>query len=253
MSSRTRYQGVINIIAFNRHLYVIAGAVIISLAAFAFRVPGLPGLMALILLVLVVLFQLVSIAVSYYIYDRSKLYSLQWLHLSEPLGDHQLVNVNAGFDETSSLIMDKYPSVQMSVYDFYNPDRHTEVSIERARKRYSPYPGTVHVDTRHFPMQDAFADTVLLVLAAHEIRDRKERIIFFDEVRRILKPGGRVMVMEHLRDLPNFLAFTIGFLHFYSETDWTRLFSDANFIVESEAKFTPFISIYTLIKHAEKS
>lgn len=43
------------------------------------------------------------------------------------------------------------------------------------------------------PMEDATADAVLLALVLHELRDPKE---YFREIKRIMKPGGKVFVIE---------------------------------------------------------
>ena len=43
-----------------------------------------------------------------------------------------------------------------------------------------------------------------------------ERTLFFKELHRILKREGELVIVEHLRDLPNFLAYTIGFFHYWS-------------------------------------
>jgi hypothetical protein len=57
-------------------------------------------------------------------------------------------------------------------------------------------------------------DTVFVLFAAHEIRDRVRRVTFFRELARVLSPNGQILVAEHLRDWRNFLAFGPGFLHF---------------------------------------
>jgi hypothetical protein len=52
-------------------------------------------------------------------------------------------------------------------------------------------------------------------------------------------------MVEHLRDFPNFLAFTIGFTHFFSKATWKKAFEEAGFTSFNEKKFTPFMSIFT--------
>ena len=78
------------------------------------------------------------------------------------------------------------------------------------------------------PLPAAATDWVLVLLAAHEIREPAQRVAFLREIRRVLAPGGRAVVLEHLRDPANFLAYTIGFLHFYSRTTWLAAFRGAD-------------------------
>jgi hypothetical protein len=51
-------------------------------------------------------------------------------------------------------------------------------------------------------------------------------------------------MVEHLRDFPNFVAFTIGFTHFFSRSIWIKAFSNAGFSTIKENKFTPFMSVF---------
>jgi hypothetical protein len=53
-----------------------------------------------------------------------------------------------------------------------------------------------------------------------------------------------VIVVEHLRDVPNFLAFTIGFTHFFSKAAWEKAFREVGFTSIHESKFTPFMSVF---------
>jgi hypothetical protein len=51
-------------------------------------------------------------------------------------------------------------------------------------------------------------------------------------------------MVEHLRDFPNFLAFSIGFTHFFSRSTWKKAFVTAGFSFFEEIKFTPFMSVF---------
>jgi SAM-dependent methyltransferase len=198
----------------------------------------------------------ISLLVSFYIYDLSGLYRLTWLDEKVLVGDGPggmsaglIVNIHAGFDETSHLLVKKYPGCELKVFDFYDPDKHTEVSIARARKAYPSFPGTVRIGTDALPLGRGVADTVFLVFAAHEIRADEERVSFFQELGRVLKDSGRIIIVEHLRDLPNFLAYNIGFFHFLPVSAWTRTFGQAGLRVCNKKKVTPFITTYTLFKN----
>ena len=125
--------------------------------------------------------------------------------------------------------------------------RHTEVSIRRARRAYPPFPGTRPVSTRApLPLPDHAIDLAVAFLAAHEIRDPAERAAFFREIRRVTRPTGRVVVVEHLRDPANFLAYTVGFLHFHSRRAWRATFRAAGLQVAQEIKITPFLTAFIL-------
>jgi SAM-dependent methyltransferase len=71
---------------------------------------------------------------------------------------------------------------------------------------------------------------------------------FFEELRRVLAPRGRVLVVEHLRDVPNFLAFGPGFLHFHPRREWLRVAKAANLAVTKTAKVTPWVTALLLEK-----
>ena len=98
-------------------------------------------------------------------------------------------------------------------------------------------------------MESNSADKILLILAAHEIRNGNERIAFFKELNRIIKPTGQIYVTEHLRDTANFIAYNIGFFHFYSKKSWLDTFAKANLAISQEIKQTPFISTFILVKN----
>ncbi|RZK61293.1 MAG: methyltransferase [Pedobacter sp.] len=188
-----------------------------------------------------------SIVSSYYIYDLSDLYSFRWMPDSGT--NRYLINISAGFDELSGTLVSNYPNAKLMVLDFYDPSKHTEVSIQRARKAYPIYPGTIQVETGSFLIENDVADKVFVMLSAHEIRNPGEKTKFFREIGRIMKHDGQLIVIEHLRDTANFCAFNIGFLHFYSRNTWLKVFQQTSLLVKQEIKITPFITAFILEKH----
>jgi ubiquinone/menaquinone biosynthesis C-methylase UbiE len=107
------------------------------------------------------------------------------------------------------------------------------------------YPGTQQISSDRIPVDEKSVDIVFLLSAVHEIRSSDEKVIFLKECYRICKPGGKVIMVEHLRDFPNFIAFTVGFTHFFSRATWKKAFKSAGFSTFEEIKFTPFMSIFS--------
>ena len=245
-SLRKPFQGVTNILRFNWHFYILSAALILALYILSL-VFNTYKLQLSILGVSVILASVASIASSYFIYDLSDLYRFEWLPVNGT--DKNLVNISAGFDEISDILIEKYPGAKLSVLEFYDPMRHREASIKRARKAYPRYPGTKKVETCSFPLKTDIADKVFVMLSAHEIRSPMERINFFKEIRRVMKHDGQLIVIEHLRNTVNFFAFNIGFFHFYSRTTWLDVFGQTDLLIREEIKITPFITAFILEKH----
>jgi ubiquinone/menaquinone biosynthesis C-methylase UbiE len=250
---RKPFQGVANIIRFNWHFYVLSAVVLILIIVAGNSFGGTIRFGLLIFSALVFAPILISLIVSYYVYDLSNLYSLDWLGDLRLETGGKIININAGFDETSELLKAKFPETELVSLDFYDPAKHTEVSIKRARKAFPPYPNTEQVTTTRLPLRDNSADAIFVILSAHEIRKADERNLFFNELRRTLKPDGQIFVVEHLRDLPNFLAYNIGSLHFHSRKSWLDTFEAAELIIKKEIEITPFITTFVLEKHGTSS
>lgn len=243
---RKPFQGVWNIVRFNWHFYVLSLGVLLLIYALAITYPSFSGYLGtagLVILLLIV----ISLSVSYYVYDLSGLYNFSWLEVEQT--DRKIINISAGFDETSAILEKKFLTAELIALDFYDPSKHTEVSIKRARRAYPVFPGTIEVASVDLPLENGCADKIFVILSAHEIRDMKERILFFKELRRLLKPAGQIFIVEHLRDTANFVAYNVGFFHFYSRSSWCEVFFKADLKIQKERKITPFISIFTLEKN----
>jgi SAM-dependent methyltransferase len=245
---RKPFQGVTNIIRFNWHFYAMALLFTIILFTSTNFLPIYLYWTIISIGYIICLTTLFSLLVSYYIYDYSGLYNLQWLKEFGIDNNAIMVTFTSGFDETSATLAENFPHAHISVFDFYNPYNHPEISIKRARNAYATYPGTQQISTAHIPVEKSTVDFTVNIFSVHEIRDRQERIAFLKNQYEILKKGGSCLVVEHLRDVPNFLAYTIGFFHFLPLREWRSNFMLAGFIVKKIKKITPFVSIFILQK-----
>jgi len=244
---RKPFQGVGNIIRFNWHFYV--GVILLCFSLYSLQNILPNNLTFIFKLIIFTAISITSITlfVSFYVYDLSDLYKLKWLPDNNE--NAEIVNIHAGFDETSELLKAKYSKSNLTVLDFYDPKKHTEISIKRARKAYPALPNTITTTTSNIPLQTNSVDKIFVTFSAHEIRDETERIIFFEELKRIIKLDGEIYVTEHLRDLPNFLAYNIGFFHFLDKKSWLKVFSKSNLKIKSKQKLNAFITNFTLTKN----
>ncbi len=245
--NRKPFQGITNIIRFNWHFY-IGSFLLLAVIFFVSRLfsPQIAFILWLAILTGILLIS-ISLFVSYYIYDYSSLYSMDWLKDLNIHSGQEVVNIHAGFDETSALLIDKFPGINLTVLDFYDPLKHTEVSIKRARNAYPAFPGTIRISSTSSILTKDSKDLILLILSAHEIRQMEERVGFFKSLLVSLKTDGKIVVVEHQRDFPNFLAYTIGFFHFHSPKTWRQTFREAGLNIKLQNKLNPFITIYILV------
>lgn len=246
---RKKFQGVLNILSFNRHFYVVGFIVLFVITAVClyFNVSNL----VIWIIILAFLYGLIMpLVISAYVYDFSGYYDFKWFKdlkiIDSP--ETKILNINAGFDETSFTIDHKFPKSDLQVFDFYNSENHTEPAIIRARKVTTLYPNNSQIKTDNIPLKDNSVDVIFILSAIHEMRKNEEKVQFLKECKRVCKENGKVIVVEHLRDLPNFFAFSVGFTHFFSKKTWLKVFKEAGFTSISERKFTPFMSIFTIQK-----
>jgi len=251
-SIRKPLQGLRNIVRFNWHYYLLSITAVVVLLIVPHYLDH-SKVVCYTLASLIVIPTMVSLGVSTYVYDFSDLYSFRWLNNKQEDQELTILNLHAGFDESSGLIKKTFNKSTLLVGDFYEPSKHTEISINRARNAYPAYPGTISVNAVDLPFKDRSADKIFAFLSAHEIRKEEERITFLKELNRIIKDKGQVLITEHLRDMANFLAYNIGFFHFHSRGIWLRAFKSAGLKLVNEKKITPFISTFILEKNGTTS
>lgn len=254
-AKRGRWEGVANVVRFNWPLYVagFAGAFLaFGAALFIPRPWWLPAIfwaaggLAVYLLI-------ASLLVSLWVYDLSPLYQFKWARSALAAPPRRTLNLHSGFDESSAALQNAFAETRVEVMDFYDPRTMTEASIARAR-RYQAHRSpelaaiTRSVSPAALPVEAGCIDAAFAILAAHEIRQPEDRVRFFAELARCLCAGGRVVVVEHLRNPANFLAFGPQFTHFYSRTVWLDLARDAGFTPVKESRITPFIGLFIFEK-----
>jgi SAM-dependent methyltransferase len=245
IAQATSYRGVLQIIRFNWPWY-LGSASFVTASLLSVRFIANPAKSCLIGGALVALiWSLVSLLASHWVYDRSILRQWNWIADCVETPEH-VANLHAGFDEISHHLRRLFPSCHFKAWDFYRSEIMTESSIARARKESATQ--ATSVDLAHLPAAAESLDCAFLILSAHEIRTVQGRNTFFGELHRILKPGGSVLLVEHLRDWPNFLAYGPGCWHFLPRKEWLRLAAASGFSIADRFTITPFVNIFCLKK-----
>ena len=250
MTQRGKWQGMWTIARLNWPFYM--GALLVLIAAVCGVMWGGAPLLKWASAAAVIgslYFLIVSLWVSHQVYDRSDLYHWAWLNRALPGGERDaMIFCHSGFDEASQALTERLEHVDWVVLDHYDETIMTEASIRRARRRFPPTAGTERAPFDRWPVAADSADAVFGLLAIHELRREEDRIAWFAESYRCLKPGGRVVLAEHTRDLANLLAFGPGFLHFHSRATWRRSWEKAGLHATDEFQVTPWVRIFIISK-----
>src|SRR5882724_7161776 len=108
---RRKFQGVLNILSFNRHFYVFGLGVLAILLGSRWIIEW-PDVIFWSVIIAFLYGLIMPLIVSAYVYDFSGYYELQWLTnlISDYKTIKQIVNINAGFDETSFIIKREFPN-----------------------------------------------------------------------------------------------------------------------------------------------
>ena len=234
------------ILAYNWPFYARTSAGVVAALLVALNVPPLWRDLLLLSASPALWWTCSSLAVSYYVYDRSSLYGLNWLNscLSRP--PRRWVNIHAGLDETSHRLAVLFPAAEGRVLDIYDPTEMTEPSIAEARRLAHAQLPSTSANWRALPLPDHTFDAVFLIFAAHELRRADARAQLFSEAARVLSTGGELILVEHLRDWANFVAFGPGFFHFLTECAWQRAVATAGLRVHARLSLTPFVTAFVL-------
>ena len=247
MNSRSRWAGMWLIVRFNWPLFVtaITVAILAVVTLLIFR-----KWIALAALGGCLWFLGGSLFAAHVVYDRSDLRRGDWFRrATEGLAIRQAALCHCGYDDLLPVLRSICPEVVWRVLDHYDEIQMSEPSIHRARKLFPPTHETTAAHFSKWPLADESCDAVFGLLAMHELRRPSERSAWFSEARRCSAKNGRVVILEHLRDVANFAAFGPGFVHFHSADTWKRDWENAGLQCLDAFQITPFVRAFVLFRH----
>lgn len=245
----SRYGGVWQIVRFNWPWYAAATAATAVAAALLvlWDLPTPWPQLAFAFLLLADLWLLLSLAVSHWIYDRSAIARGEWLR---GITAQRVVVCHFGQDEATRHVARWLPAAAVQVFDLFDGTLGTP-SLRRARALAVLAPGPIAAPSAAAPLDalplgGASQDLAVLAFAAHEVRDHATRVRLCAELARCLAPDGTLLVVEHLRDPWNLLAYGPGGFHFLSRRTWLRTFAAAGLAVVGETSLTPWVRRFEL-------
>jgi serine/threonine-protein kinase len=241
----------LRIAGYNRTLYAAAAfAILVGMVVVCWpTAPLLLRWIAGLAVAVACWFACASFWAFHWMFDRSELLCGRWLIEEFPQAPARWVQINAGLEETTVPVGAVFPDTLGTTLVRYDPTVMTEPAITRARRRQKATAPALAAQPEALPVEDGGSDLVLVMLAAHEIRTGQKRERFFKELHRIAAPRGKVIVVEHLRDLPALLAFGPGVFHFFPRDEWLRLGSLAGLELERERRITPFVRVFVYRRH----
>lgn len=249
---RSKWQGVLQIVRFNWRFYA-AGIIAVALGGLILNLVILGWLWkftVFFFLTATAFWMVMSLVVSHWVYDRSIITRWTWIADCLPQPPQRWANIHAGLDESSPALKRLFPNARGEILDIFDPLEMTEASIAEAREHALNELAATRADLQKLPLADNEFDALFLIFAAHEIRHAEIRFKFFAELKRALKPDGRILIVEHLRDWKNFIAYGPGCFHFQSRGTWHRAAVEATLEIEREFTITPFVRIFVLRKPA---
>lgn len=232
------------VVLFNKDKITIG--VIVSIISFVMSFFTLSPLSEFLIALsgLIILNIVAAIIASYILYDKSELYKPKELFKNLKIEkEDKAILLHASFDPISKELEKMFSDRNLKVYNIYGNRHEHESAIKISEQIFLPNKRDIKIDPKNFPDENDTFDYLFAITSIHEILTHKERVQFFKEAKRILKPDGALIVCEQMRDLVNFLFFNFGFLHFVSMNDWIKAINEAGMKVESKKGLTPFAKV----------
>jgi len=247
MSLTSKFSGVGEIVRYNWTQY-LAGICIVALLAGLARAAESAGLAPWYVMplaagaALALWWLLSSLVASWWVYDLAGIRPYNWLRQMIKHQGGRWAYVHTGLDECGYKMRAAHGAGPGLILDTFDAATMTEASVRRARR--------VTADERRpdakcrwdaWPNNDGQFDTIYFIFSAHELRRAIDRENLFKEAARSLAPSGQLVLVEHVRDWCNFLAYGPGFMHFWPEKEWDRLAVEAGLMVSHGGRKAGFV------------
>lgn len=170
------------------------------------------------------------------IYDNQNI-SQRLIRLGELQPEDILIHIDLGRRQLAIDLSRHMTTGRVTVIDVYNPQMTPGKELARARrqaKRPDPDPRLSWRDGKIslLPLADGSVPAVTMSEVASEFWQMGDRQQLFQEVFRILRPGGCILLAERLRTPTNLLVKGPAGLRLDPIANWEKLLLDAGFKIE---------------------
>lgn len=162
--------------------------------------------------------------------------SLDWVaKLLELKGNEYVLDVGSGTGRTSVQIAKRLTTGRLVGIDIWDTMELSGNSPERAYKNAEIEGVKAKVDFKfgnvlEIPFNDDIFDIVTCSSVLNNLSGEKNRVKALKEIFRVLKPGGKCMLLEPLRNLRMFFAFTpFAFYQLGKSEHWEKYAKTAGF------------------------
>jgi SAM-dependent methyltransferase len=248
-----RVAGTAQVVRFNWPKYLTAAAIVAS--AVIASIVGAPGLVVDLLWAACapgLAWTVTSLVATWWVYDHRRVYEQLTAGLA---GVGEWAAVHAGFDRSAAVLrasIGRHPAAVAEIAVAPGP------SLRRAR-RLSGHPATDPPATDPpatdppatdpparglaggLPLAWGSLDSIFITFAVHEVRDLAGQRALFSELRDALRPGGRLVITEHPRDLATFAVYGPGAMHFQPLATWLARAAEAGLSIDGHATITPLV------------
>ncbi|MFJ6382834.1 class I SAM-dependent methyltransferase [Kitasatospora sp. NPDC092039] len=245
-----RPSGVREVVRYNWPMYAAGALTVAAGRVLARRLPGPAAALARTAAATAAGYLALSTLATCCVYDRSELHRYDWLPELLPGGPGDHLVVSTGLDEASRPLAARHPEARGRLADLYDPALTASGSIRRARRHAPPAPGGIPARPDALPAATGTLDTVFAVFAAHELRRSADRTALFAEAARALRPGGTLLLVEHLRDAANTAVYGPGAWHFLPRGTWLRHAAEAGLHRAAERRIAGLVTVFAFRKPA---
>jgi ubiquinone/menaquinone biosynthesis C-methylase UbiE len=166
-----------------------------------------------------------------------------------------LADLHIGTYRHAYALADLLPEATIHTVDCWNvKGPPAEAAIQDVRDlepapTHHPRIKPLKADEFALPLPDASCDVVVFGFGTHEIpRDGPLQKVL-QEARRILKPGGRVLMFEHGYDFHNYLIFGPVIHHVTTRQEWLALLQQ-HFSDVQHARTSHAVDLFAGLRHA---
>jgi ubiquinone/menaquinone biosynthesis C-methylase UbiE len=169
--------------------------------------------------------------------------------MSQARATDQLANIDLGLRHQAILLSSHLTTGKITVVDVYNPQLTIDSALARARRQAPAAKHDPRLDwyDGHFnllPLPDNSVEAVFLFQVLSEFNQHGDRQALLREVRRILKPNGRLLMSEKTASWLNWLLVSSSGTALKPVEYWHDLLVEAGFDILRQEEIQGLLSCF---------